>query len=83
MNKRVLMNIQSPDEAPTLDAVKRRYGLADDEIDAEFGVIAIDPEKHMYSVLVNEEAAGKVEPGTDWKTDGPYSNPRIMFGPPQ
>ncbi len=74
---RVMVNIRSPDGAPTLKVVKERYGLRDDEIDDQFGVIEIDPEDNIYSVLVDQAAAPKLGSTADWSVDGPYSNPRI------
>ena len=53
-----------------------------EEIDAEFGVVPIDPDNHLYTVLVDEQASARVagQPGVE----GPFSNPRIEpFGPPQ
>jgi hypothetical protein len=80
----VLMSIQSPGKAPDLQAIKQRYGLADDEIDPGFGVVEIDPADGTYTVLVDERAASKLASGADWTVRGPYSNPRIQpFGPPE
>jgi hypothetical protein len=80
----LMVTIQSPKGTPDLDSIKRRYGLSDDEIDKNFGVVEIDPEDHTYTILVDEKAAGKVTSTADWKVMGTYSNPRIeAFGPPQ
>ncbi len=70
-----------PQEA-TVGQVAERLGLATEEIDADFGVVPIDPDKHLYTVLVEERASERVagQPGVD----GPFSNPRIEpFGPPK
>lgn len=80
----VMMTIQSLGIAPTLEEVRERYGLADDELDADFGVVEIDPQDGTYAVLVDERAAGKLSNSSDWSVKGPFSNPRIEpFGPPQ
>jgi hypothetical protein len=80
MSKLLLTVTRAPSEA-SLDAVKRDLGLSDEEIDAEFGVVNIDPEGDRYAVLVEESAAQRVgkEPGVE----GPFANPPIEpFGPP-
>jgi hypothetical protein len=80
MSKLLLTLTRDPSEA-SLDAVKRDLGLSDEEIDAEFGVVNIDPKGDRYAVLVEESAAERVgkQPGVE----GPFSNPPIEpFGPP-
>ena len=70
-----------PQEA-TVGQVAERLGLAPEEIDAEFGVVPIDPDNHLYTVLVEEQASARVagQPGVE----GPFANPRIEpFGPPR
>jgi hypothetical protein len=62
--------------------VKRRFALHDEELDPEFGVVEVDREKGRYAVLVDEQAAARVQgtPGVE----GPFANPPIEpFGPPQ
>jgi hypothetical protein len=67
-----------------MEDVRARFGLTADEIDTDFGVVEIDPEDHLYTVLVEQSAAGKLVPSGDWDVSGPFSNPRIApFGPPE
>ncbi len=81
---KVMVTIQAPEAAPTIDEICARYGLSEDEIDLGFGVVEIDPQDHLYTVLVEESAAGKIVPSDDWNVEGPFSNPRIApFGPPE
>ncbi len=81
---KVMMTIQSQDSPPQLQDVQLKYGLADDEIDAQFGVVEIDPADGTYAILVEETAAAKISNNENWKVQGPYSNPKIApFGPPQ
>ena len=47
-------------EPPTVADVCERYGLSPDEIDAEFGVIAIDPQDNLYTILVNRDAVQRL-----------------------
>jgi hypothetical protein len=80
---KVMMSFDSP-TAPTVDEVKRRFGLRDDDLDATFGVIEVDPKTHTYTILVDEAAAARIASRPDWKGSGPYSNPKIApFGPPK
>lgn len=81
---KLLMTIQSPGGAPSLEELKARYGLAEHEIDSTFGVVPIDPADHLYSISVEDTAAAKIQPDKNWKVSGPYSNPIIQpFGPPR
>lgn len=76
------MTVELDPEAATVAKAAERLGVEPGQIDAEFGVVSIDPDQHLYTVLVDEEAAaGAAErPGVE----GPFSNPRIEpFGPPQ
>jgi hypothetical protein len=69
-----------PGEA-SAGAVRRRLGLEGSELDEEFGVVSVDPEKSLYAILVDERAAHKLEGNKS--VQGPFSNPRIeTFGPP-
>jgi len=77
----VLMTVELRGEA-SVDAAAAQLGVAPADLDRDFGVIPIDPEHHLYSVMVEERAsaAAAERPGTA----GPFSNPRIEpFGPPQ
>ena len=83
---KVLMMVRHPDGAPDLQAVKRRYGLSDDEIDADYGVV--DLGDGTYTVQVEEQAAWKLAGATTRVAGdpypGPYANPCIApFGPPE
>lgn len=65
----------------SLSAVKEDLGLSDEEVDADFGLVEIDPDAHRYAILVEDGAAGRVSgtPGVE----GPFANPPIEpFGPP-
>jgi hypothetical protein len=57
-------------------------GLGDEEVDADYGLVAIDPEEGRYAILVEESASARVakKPGVE----GPFANPPIEpFGPPR
>lgn len=80
---KVMVNLSGLERAPTLAEVQSRYGLSSDDLDAEFGVIEVDPQEHVYTVLVDERAAAKITGGSA-TASGPFANPPIQpFGPPQ
>ena len=71
----------APDEA-NLPAVRRKLGLNKGEIDQEFGVVALNPEEHLYAILVDEAIGAKLAELPE--VSGPYANPTIApFGPPR
>jgi hypothetical protein len=81
---KVMVNITSPSGQPSLAEIQNRYGISAEELDREFGVVAVDPEANVYTVLVDEQAAAKITPDAEWNVEGPFSNPKIEpFGPPQ
>ncbi|WP_196943319.1 hypothetical protein [Streptomyces sclerotialus] len=64
----------------TLHGAQQRFGLADAEVDRQYGLVSVDPSQQLYALLVTEEAAERIRgmPGFH----GPYANPRIEpFGP--
>ena len=79
---KVMFNIRPKGAAPTFDQLQARFSLAGDELDADFGVIEVDD--GLYTVLVEERAASKLQSTDEWSVEGPFSNPRIEpMGPPQ
>jgi hypothetical protein len=75
---KMMMTIRVPrGTAPTIDAIRMRYHLAPEDVDADFGVIAIDPHEGTYTVLVDERAVSKIRSEGDWEINGPFSSPRI------
>jgi hypothetical protein len=81
---KVMITIESQDAAPTIEQLQGRYNLLPADIDSEFGVVEIDPEQHLYTILVDEGAARKITTDERWKVQGPFSNPHIEpFGPPE
>ena len=78
----VMFNITSPKRVPTIESVCAEHGLKAEEIDRDFGVIAVSPDEHVYTILIEENAAARLDPARK-PLAGPFSNPRIEpFGPP-
>jgi hypothetical protein len=74
--------------APSVDEVRRLFNLNLDEIDTQFGVIAIDPAEGVYTVLVAATASERVKAVLATRprdpVEGLFANPKIEpFGLPQ
>jgi hypothetical protein len=79
---RVMVTVRLDPERASLDEVRRLLGLAEGEVDPAFGVVNISPAEHLYTILVDEAAAARVQ-GRE-PVEGVYGNPRIEpFGPPE
>lgn len=63
------------DEDATVSDVMDRYSLTESEIDHDFGVVEIDPERHLFTVLVEDSAAARIR-DVDYET-AVHSNPPI------
>jgi hypothetical protein len=78
----VMVTLRLHPEQASLAEVRRLLGLGEGEIDKGFGVVNISPGEHLYTILVDEAAAARVQ-GAD-QVEGVYGNPRIEpFGPPE
>ena len=64
-------------QAPTLQTVKARFGLSDDEIDATFGVMEIDPESHSYRIRVEDFAAARIRGASGNVLSGSFPSPKL------
>ena len=84
---KLMFQFHEPRGIPTLDDVCQRFGFTRSEVDPEFGVIAVDPDAHLFVVRVDERAQQRVSgaEATDPSGEtGTFSDPKIEpFGPPE
>ncbi len=71
---KMLYSINWTGEKPTLEQVAQKFGFKKKDLDDDFGVVEIDPQDNLYSVLVEETA---IVPKDAKNIKGPFSNPRI------
>ena len=71
----VMVTLELDPERASLEEVRRLLGLREDEVDQRFGVVNISPSEHLYTILVQREAAERVRHAEPVR--GVYSNPRI------
>lgn len=71
---KMLYTIKLEDKEPSIEDVAEKLGVKKDDIDEEYGVIEIDPDQNLYSVMVEESAI--TDAGGEG-VEGPFSNPRI------
>ncbi|MHC4617191.1 MAG: hypothetical protein ACYTEQ_05495 [Planctomycetota bacterium] len=81
---KVLFSITWEQGEPTVNEICKLYGFQSDEIDVQFGVIEVDPQDRLFTILVDSNAAERVRGGRETQLpEGPYANPPIHpFGPP-
>ena len=84
---KVMIQLRFPDGKPSIEEVAARLGLDAQELDSEFGVIATDPPRSLYTVLVDaaaaERAQRRVKSGSS-DAEGIFSNPQVApFWPPE
>ena len=76
-----MMTVTIPSGKPGIARAAEALGVSSDALDRSFGVVPIDPAKHLYAVQVREDALPKGR-GAKGGYDGPFANPRIEpFGP--
>jgi hypothetical protein len=71
----VMITLQLDPERASLEEVRRLLGLREEEVDRRFGVVNINPSEHLYTILVEQEAAERVRHADPVR--GVFSNPRI------
>ena len=79
---KVMVTLKLDPEQASLAEIRKLLGLGKGEIDRNFGVVNISPSEHLYTILVDEVTAARVQ-GAE-QVEGVYGNPRIEpFGPPE
>ena len=70
-----MLTLTLPPDRANVAAVREHLGLDEAELDKAFGVVPIDPDKHLYTILVSPDAARRVQgsPGVG----GTFANPPI------
>ena len=83
----VMVTVTMPPEDASMETAMAQLGLAPEEVDTDFGLVALDPETGTYALLVAQAAGERVtaKDGADQPAaGGPFSNPVIEpFGPPE
>ena len=72
---KVMLTLKLPPERANVHAVQQQLKIGAKDIDPSFGVVPIDPDNGLYTVLVSPEVAERVQgsPGVS----GPFANPPI------
>lgn len=60
---------------PELRQIAEKLFIAETDLDPEFGVVLIDPDKHLYCFMIDVTVLKKINP--DSGIQGPFSNPKI------
>ncbi|MDW4905033.1 hypothetical protein RB628_06655 [Streptomyces sp. ADMS] len=73
----LLVTVTLPRGAAMQDALEE-LGLSAQEVDEEYGLVPIDPDKGLYALLVVESAAARLDDqGNTAAYGGPFANPKI------
>lgn len=83
---KVILQFRDPAGPSSLEALCTRFGLRPDEVDTDYGVIEVDPQDHLYSVLVEQRVAGKLAASPEVNQAGGeiYGTPRVEpYGSPK
>ena len=70
----VLMVVKGDKGVPTLIDAARQLRVPVEDVDASFGVVAVDPDKGLYSVRVRPD---HLPPSESSEYRGPFSDPKI------
>ncbi|MDT0353911.1 hypothetical protein [Pseudonocardia charpentierae] len=79
-NENVLLTVHGGTTPPTLAEAAAQLSVAERDLDSDFGVRPINPDRGLYAVKIPADRLPEQERPTTYK--GPFSNPRIeAFGP--
>ena len=71
----MMMTVECLSPSPTIKDAAKALGVPVSAIDPAFGVIIIDPQRHLFAVQVESTAVTGGEGAKSYR--GPFSNPRI------
>ena len=81
----VLINVVLPAEVardPSPGRVAGYLGLAATDLKADYGVVALDKGRGLFSVMVAEDKFASMSDEVRQTVEGPFANPKIApFGP--
>jgi hypothetical protein len=83
MGEMVMMTLGGWEQAPSLQQAAEQLHVAPEALDPTFGVVLVDPARHIFTVRVDRSALA--DAGTSEKdVNGPFADPGIStFGPPE
>ena len=77
-DNKVMFQFRNTQGLKTVDDVRLWYGFRPEEMDAEFGLVAIDPDDNLYAVLVTQGCMDRIGNPSNWEKDtGFFSNPAV------
>jgi hypothetical protein len=77
---KVMLTLRLDPARASLEDVMRTLDLSDGQIDRDFGVVNVDPQRQLYAISVETGAAHRLSRRPE--VAGPYASPKIEpFGP--
>lgn len=70
------MTVTGGEDPPTIESAAAQLGVRVDDVDADFGVVSINPAAHLYAVRVRADRL----PARDLTEEpyrGPFEDPKI------
>ena len=78
----VMMTVELDAAAADLEHAAEKLGVDAKHLDADFGVVPVDPDNNLYTVLAEESAVAGASKRRG--VEGPFADPPIgPFGPPE
>ncbi len=70
------MTVVGQGRPPSLAAAAEQLGVAAADVDADYGVVPVDPIQGIYAVMVRADRLSIGDPDDPYR--GPYANPPIV-----
>jgi|GEM_PF-2238992 hypothetical protein len=80
---KVIFQFQHRGDKPTLQEVQTEFGLQEEEVDADYGVVLVSESRGLYVIQIEESAQAELQKRLQEKnpdadpTIGVFSNPSI------